>query len=498
MSIVASLPMACPSRNSANRSSQTLALRTPKHQVKTVKTALEKHKLLSRCQKIQPCSSSPSSMLVPTSLLPEGNPTSQDQDKDKKHDRLSAVIDTLGMDVEIVPVSAPTPPSRKTDKAQTPLHAAVSHALNDLPKDLLPSLSLCPATLIQTLNASYNIYRPLLLLSPTTLAHPSWTTLLTSLDPHPHHKTVFFSTIAHRMRVTHIATNAPIPALSAPHTPNRLRSPANIHPLHPPSFASPQTRHETPLWVSAAQNAITQTWAPLHTMFSAGNTREKARLLHHPGVAAAVRQGRATGRGCAAVDLFAGVGYFAFSYAKAGVDAVLCWDLNGWSVEGLRRGAVANGWDVDVRGFSGEGEGGRRGRDVPRSRIVAFHEDNANAVGRIADLRGRGELPPVRHVNCGVLPTAEGAWGVAVEALDGELGGWLHLHESVREGSLDARVETVVAGVRGLARRGYERREVRLEEAVRVKSVGRRVVHVVLDVWVGGRGAAEGTSNGVS
>ena len=38
-------------------------------------------------------------------------------------------------------------------------------------------------------------------------------------------------------------------------------------------------------------------------------------------------------------DLYAGIGYFAFSYAKAGVGKVLCWEINPWSVDGLRRGA---------------------------------------------------------------------------------------------------------------------------------------------------------------
>lgn len=48
-----------------------------------------------------------------------------------------------------------------------------------------------------------------------------------------------------------------------------------------------------------------------------------------------------------ALDLYAGIGYFTLSYLKLGYD-VIAYELNPFSVEGLRRGAEANGYDCTV------------------------------------------------------------------------------------------------------------------------------------------------------
>jgi tRNA wybutosine-synthesizing protein 2 len=132
------------------------------------------------------------------------------------------------------------------------------------------------------------------------------------------------------------------------------------------------------LWVATRQNGIAQVWAPRWTMFSRGNVKEKGRLLAfhddggqqdapplgEDGVEAQRRRRRRAAVAAAlppqtrgeawAVDLYAGIGYFAFSYARLGM-RVLCWELNAWSVEGLRRGARANGWGVRVVRFGAGG-----------------------------------------------------------------------------------------------------------------------------------------------
>lgn len=48
-----------------------------------------------------------------------------------------------------------------------------------------------------------------------------------------------------------------------------------------------------------------------------------------------------------ALDLYAGIGYFTLSYLKLGYD-VIAYELNPFSVEGLRRGAEKNGYDCTV------------------------------------------------------------------------------------------------------------------------------------------------------
>ncbi|KAF1992693.1 hypothetical protein P154DRAFT_452289, partial [Amniculicola lignicola CBS 123094] len=285
---------------------------------------------------------------------------------------------------------------------------------------------------------------------------------------------------------------------------NTLRLPSNIHPLHG-SFGPPPTPHRlssptpsdfnTAFWVTALQNGIHQTWAPLYTMFSRGNIREKTRLLTLPSV-------RAAGAGCTAVDLYAGIGYFAFVYRKAGCGGVVCWELNPWSVEGLRRGAGLNGWSVKV--VTSEQLGERSGdvvRRVEDARVdfLVFQEDNERAldvVGRLSSRGSKSAGPPVRHVNCGFLPSSWKSWGVAVKALDRELGGWIHAHENVGVGDIDKRAEEVVVEMQGLLdecaedeveqpRDGWKgRRTAICEHVERVKTYAPGVVHVVFDIRI--------------
>jgi tRNA G37 N-methylase Trm5 len=53
---------------------------------------------------------------------------------------------------------------------------------------------------------------------------------------------------------------------------------------------------------------------------AAGNIKEKARILGLPKHHLEKFPTPVT-----VVDMYAGIGYFSFSYAKAGVDVVLCW-----------------------------------------------------------------------------------------------------------------------------------------------------------------------------
>lgn len=84
--------------------------------------------------------------------------------------------------------------------------------------------------------------------------------------------------------------------------------------------------------------------------------------------------------GSCAVDLYCGIGYFTFSYLAAGAKTILGWDLNPWSMEGLRRGAVANKWSVDV--YFGD----TRTVNIflaDEKKLTAFNESNEVALARI-------------------------------------------------------------------------------------------------------------------
>ncbi|KAF2083297.1 hypothetical protein K490DRAFT_22714, partial [Saccharata proteae CBS 121410] len=380
--------------------------------------------------------------------------------------------------------------------------------------------------LLSTLPTTYTIYGPLLLLPPQAFKSEPWQNLLKSLSQAS--ISAFYEQIATTLNITHIAINAPIAAQTSPSSnsastssessttttttttihSNILRHPTSLTPLHGP-FGPPPTPRllttPTPsdfsaaFWTHCRQNNIHQSWAPLYTMFSRGNIAEKSRLLRLPSVALAVEQGKESGKGSAAVDLYAGIGYFAFCYRKAGVRRVVGWELNPWSVEGFRRGAGGNGWGVCVveGGDGGEevGEGvqGQEGVDVRKedeaaaseADFIIFRESNVHASARIRHLRSR--LPPIRHVNCGLLPTSRGSWETAIEAVDPVLGGWIHLHENLAIVEIEEKAEEIVGEVdqiMGRLRGDGERGGAKLEHVERVKTYAPGVMHCVLDIHI--------------
>jgi len=185
-------------------------------------------------------------------------------------------------------------------------------------------------------------------------------------------------------------------------------------------------------------------------MFSRGNVKEKARLLGfhrearpcggEAGMAHRTRTKEAL-RDAWAVDLYGGIGYFVFSYARLGM-RVLCWEINPWSVEGLRRGAHGNGWSVKVV----------KGRDLQRpsselvtgqERIVVFLEDNKEAERRTRELRACGTSLDILHVNCGLLPRSNDSWQSALRILGTDPQGWLHLHENVGTRDINGRRQEI-------------------------------------------------------
>ncbi|KAG9690131.1 hypothetical protein KCU95_g13950, partial [Aureobasidium melanogenum] len=187
-------------------------------------------------------------------------------------------------------------------------------------------------------------------------------------------------------------------------------------------------------WVSTKQNGVTHYWAPRHTASPHSNASHSARMLYMSSLKTSTIT-KSTRKGCTAVDLSAGSGAIALNYAAAGVQKVLCWDANPWSIEGLRRGAIKNRWHVQV--YHGDRIQSKTVKISSKTRVMAFVEDGEKASSRILGLRNY--LPPVRHVNCGLVPTSRNLHAVAAAVLDPKLGGWIHVHETYR-------VEEVVYG----------------------------------------------------
>jgi tRNA wybutosine-synthesizing protein 2 len=179
--------------------------------------------------------------------------------------------------------------------------------------------------------------------------------------------------------------------------------------------------------------------------------------------------------------LYAGIGYFAFSYAKAKCVKVLGFELNAWSVEGLRRGAGMNKWTCRVVDTD----------DLPEDLDLGFEDiltvfEMSNATAADVVERNRSKLPPVRHVNLGLLPTSSGAYEVAVRCLEPNLGGWLHVHENFASRDIIEQAEEVRTQIQKLARdlRGNAWMA-ELEHVEKVKTYAPGVMHCVLDIHLG-------------
>ena len=417
------------------------------------------------------------------------------------------------------------------------------------PADFDPTLSL-------PLPKRYTLYPPLLLLPVNVFSTtPAWAAFYANLSSTEKHELYACIVQAFRGRgqgVTHVAINAPIVAemetavvgqgiaLSA----NVMRSPTGLVPVYgdwgPRGLVADflaggdegrdetgQPRKEdieTAFWVSTVQNGgVVQVWAPLWTMFSRGNIKEKARILGEgdgvfeglDGVGGKGLLGQALGD-ISVVDMFVGIGYFAFSYLKRGVGLVWGWEINGWSVEGLRRGCKRNGWRVEILRVHGDGqvvdEYGREGdealerltesidmvqdeaEDGGRIRCVVFHGDNKwsektmTLLSEMA-LQGRlnGKWKRVRHVNLGLLPHARDSWQNSVRVLNSDVGGWLHVHENVNIKDLQSRKAEIVQDIGKLvaadvAKHGqWETSCCHLEE---VKTYAPGIMHCVFDIQI--------------
>ncbi|KAI2632601.1 S-adenosyl-L-methionine-dependent methyltransferase [Hypomontagnella submonticulosa] len=388
-------------------------------------------------------------------------------------------------------------PKRKKPPPPNPIEAAITAWFHSTP--LVQGSQ--RDELIAQAPKRWTVYEPMALLPAGAFGTGAWKHLLSNM-PSDQADALWVRMLAEISKrtggapLTHLAVNEGIPA-ALPHSPseersrigdsseydlaaeNILRSPTGLRMLHgdfgPASTGGTAADFERAFWVSTKQNGVYQTWAPRWTMFSRGNIKEKARLLdfHRSRTAGSLEN-------CWAVDLYAGIGYFTFSYAKLGM-RVLCWELNPWSVEGLRRGAVGNGWSIRVV----------KGSDLALSmgdllgggeRIIVFLEDNKNAAQRMGDLSGLNIL----HVNCGMLPTSEAswmdAWDMAARSESQEA--WLHLHENVGVVDIKKRREEIERYFLDLAHEDGNGRTARVEHAELVKTFAPGVWHVVFDLYI--------------
>lgn len=471
-------------------------------QTKAVKTFLEHHHLLDTSHKIKPANDGigvyeTGGLLLPTEIPASGNACALTTDDVPGLFKLAPDL-KLGSPLPVIVLRQPDLSGDAADfnKVQRALQKGLTAVSGDMPF----FISANDQALLSSMPRLYSVYTPMLLFGVGSFDDHVWVELLNTLEINPKLQNRFFSAVAAGLGVSHIAVNAPVSAtLSDENTElkaeNVIRSPVKLKPLYGdfgprfppfPAHVPTSSDFDQALWVTTRQNGIKQVWAPQHTMFSSGNVTEKARILVMPSVKEAVAQGLEEGTGCAAVDLFAGIGYFAFSYAKAGISQVLCWDLNPWSIEGLKRGAAANKWSCEDVIRVGSQVTTETSSTSGKAKFLVFCETNEHARERIETMRSL--LPPLRHVNCGMLPSAAASWKTALAVVDPACGGWIHMHESMKEKDASVcsgyYIDLLQQHFNILRGPGTSAAKIALVASTRIKSMGPRLYHHVLDFWI--------------
>lgn len=350
-------------------------------------------------------------------------------------------------------------------------------------------------SLLDSAPKRFTIYEPLALLPSGSFGKATWTEALEDSTPESRSRLWALllkelSSVA-KSPLTHLAINEGIPPekVGEAGTENILRSPTGLRILYgdfglsTTAGANPTAEEFTAaLWVSTKQNGIHQTWAPRWTMFSRGNVKEKARLLQFK-----QPQPASTGKDTQAwaIDLYGGIGYFVFSYAALRM-RVLCWEINPWSVEGLRRGAKANKWTVKV--VTDAAELARPVEELVESgeQIIVFLEDNQLAQDKVLRLQQLGLVENIAHINGGFLPTSEptweAVWNMARQSTAPR--SLLHLHENVGVHDIEDRKGQIERRFQQWNKAQGSSREVSVNHAEQVKTFAPGVWHCVFDVCI--------------
>ncbi|KAF9201451.1 hypothetical protein BGZ49_008305 [Haplosporangium sp. Z 27] len=243
-------------------------------------------------------------------------------------------------------------------------------------------------------------------------------------------------------------------------------------------------------WAETCQNHVWYRWAPMFTMFSAGNITEKERVAKSRPIFDA--------RGKTVVDLYAGIGYFSLVYlVHAGAKTVHACEWNPWSVQGLLQGATKN--EISYKVY--------RGRDIvstdqespdqkdeqlfelgnapkpthgkkPKEygQLVVYPGDNAQWIDFFEN--------QAHHVNLGLIPSAEPGWVLGVRALCPQEGGYLHVHHNIRVGEEETCKIYLLESLQGLFAKWKQDSlwQLDIRHIENVKSFAPMVYHYVIDI----------------
>ena len=217
-----------------------------------------------------------------------------------------------------------------------------------------------------------------------------------------------------------------------------------------PRTATEASGPGSPGWITITEQGIRQSFDLTRVMFSRGNISEK------------IRFGRLVCADEVVLDLYTGIGYFtlpALVHGKA--KHVYCCEWNPDAIMALKYNLQDNGV-----------------------------QDKATILEGNCRLRGQECAGLVDRVSLGLIPSSEGSWRTAVNALRANTGGWLHVHANVPVKELTDWSRWVSMRLLDYAvqRENAASWVVVLAYIERVKSFAPTVNHYVADIWAGPHG----------
>jgi Predicted methyltransferase len=205
-------------------------------------------------------------------------------------------------------------------------------------------------------------------------------------------------------------------------------------------------------WITITEQGIRQSFDLTKVMFSRGNVSEK------------IRFGKLVQEGDLVLDLYSGIGYYtlpALVHGKA--RHVYACEWNPHAISFLRYNLEQNGVSSRANVIEGDCR-------------VRLREE------RLLDL-------DFDRVSLGLLPSSEGGWKVAIEALRKDPGGWLHIHGNVLVQERDIWAMWVCRRLSDIYHELYGRDSkdvwVLCNRIERVKSFAPKVDHLVADIFIG-------------
>ncbi|KAJ9090098.1 S-adenosylmethionine-dependent methyltransferase [Entomophthora muscae] len=346
-------------------------------------------------------------------------------------------------------------------------------------------------SLISTLPIKWEQYGGFVLL-PQGSFEKEWQVAFQLLVPEKHSGVkeaaldYFENVVAPALNADHLALKVSIPADDV------LRRP-KVTPLFgkhwdAAALLSPQSEKYTGsiFWAQVRQNNLYYVWSPLHTMFSAGNITEKARISSQNPVFCASDK--------VVVDLYGGIGYFTFPYLiHAGARLVYACEWNSWSVLGLIQGAIKNSIpfelaDVYQSKYSESFQIIEKHCPSQYKAYIGLKPEDRKLV--ICPGNNEDYLPlfknKAQHVNLGLIPSSIQGYPLAVQAIDETTGGFLHIHENVNDDSIEKLKAEVIDKIYNLFQELRPEREWSVTPQTHVevvKSYGPHIYHVVFDLF---------------